>query len=84
MSGPRKYSSSLQWETANTINFYVRYIWPLYWGPTYANSYFICIITSLLSVAMCWAYRLHLAQLNKEAETIERVSGLQKGFRYFL
>ncbi|KAI9574615.1 MFS general substrate transporter [Boletus coccyginus] len=65
-------------------NVWASYIWPMYWGPTYVNSYFICIMTSLLSIAMCWVYRLHLTRLNKEAETKERISGLQKGFRYFI
>ncbi|KAF9226508.1 MFS general substrate transporter [Gyrodon lividus] len=72
----------------NTIatfgNILASYFWPSSWGPSYTNSYLICILTSLLSIAMCWVYRLHLARLNKQAEREEHISGLPKGFRYLL
>ncbi|KAI6119372.1 sugar transporter [Pisolithus croceorrhizus] len=58
------------------------YVWPAAWGPSYANSFLICILTAAVSVFMLWMYRLHLIDLNKEAETNERALGLPTGFRY--
>ncbi|KAG2029332.1 hypothetical protein BDR03DRAFT_1096280 [Suillus americanus] len=60
------------------------YIWPSSWGPSYVNSYLICILASVLCIAMCWVLREHLSHCNKAAEAEENVLGLPKGFRYLL
>ncbi|KAG2077464.1 MFS general substrate transporter [Suillus decipiens] len=62
----------------------VPYIWPSSWGPSYVNSYFICILTSVISIVMCWAFRRHLSRCNEAAEAEEHALGLPKGFRYLL
>ena len=59
-----------------------RYLWPASWGPTYAKSYFFCILAFSTAIAMLWVYRLHLTRLNEKAEKHERTFGLPKGFRY--
>ncbi|KAI6113705.1 MFS general substrate transporter [Pisolithus croceorrhizus] len=58
------------------------YVWPAAWGPSYVNSFLICILMAAVSVLMLWMYRLHLIDLNKEAEMNERALGLPTGFRY--
>jgi len=61
------------------------YIWPSSWGPTYVNSYAICVLTSVVCVGMCFAFRRHLLFLNMGAERREAQRGqIQKGFRYLL
>ncbi|KAG1754611.1 MFS general substrate transporter [Suillus lakei] len=60
------------------------YFWPSSWGPSYVKSYLICILTSVICIAMCWAFRQHLVRCNETAEAEERVLGLPKGFRYLL
>ncbi|KAI6119369.1 MFS general substrate transporter [Pisolithus croceorrhizus] len=71
---------------ANTLssisNIASPYVWPAAWGPSYVNSFLICILTGTISLFMLWVYRLHLINLNKEAETNERALGLPTGFRY--
>ncbi|PFH47256.1 hypothetical protein AMATHDRAFT_77287 [Amanita thiersii Skay4041] len=44
------------------------YVWPKEWGPTYRNSYIICIVASSLCLAMCWWFRRCLILLNSELE----------------
>ncbi|KAG1877946.1 major facilitator superfamily domain-containing protein, partial [Suillus subalutaceus] len=41
------------------------YFWPSSWGPSYVKSYLICILTSVICIAMCRAFRRHLARCNK-------------------
>ncbi|KAG1891166.1 MFS general substrate transporter [Suillus subluteus] len=65
-------------------NIGASYFWPSSWGPSYVKSYLICILTSVICIAMCWAFRQHLARCNKIAEAEERALGLPKGFRYLL
>lgn len=65
-------------------NIGASYFWPSSWGPSYIKSYLICILTSGICVAMCWAFRQHLARCNETAEAEERALGLPKGFRYLL
>ncbi|KAG1877312.1 major facilitator superfamily domain-containing protein [Suillus subluteus] len=60
------------------------YIWPSSWGPSYVNSYLICILASVACIAMCWVFREHLSRCNEAAEAEENVLGLPKGFRYLL
>jgi hypothetical protein len=60
------------------------YIWPSSWGPSYVNSYIICILASVVSIAMCWVFREHLSRCNRAAEVEENVLGLPEGFRYLL
>ncbi|KAF8913854.1 MFS general substrate transporter [Gymnopilus junonius] len=42
------------------------YVWPSAWGPTYQNSYGICIATCGTAIGMCWVFRQHLMRLNEE------------------
>ncbi|KAF5358605.1 hypothetical protein D9758_007697 [Tetrapyrgos nigripes] len=64
------------------------YVWDKSWGPTYVNSYAICIATSGLACVICLGFRWHLSKLNKKFEEEER--GTEKGameiqgFRYVL
>lgn len=61
------------------------YVWPTPWGPTYRNSYAICIATSGLTIVMLWIYRMHLVRLNKKLDKEEEEQGIKvKGFRYML
>jgi MFS family permease len=60
------------------------YFWPSSWGPSYVNSYLICILASVTSIAMCWVFRQHLSRCNEAAEAEEKVLGLPQGFRYLL
>ncbi|KAG1726535.1 MFS general substrate transporter [Suillus paluster] len=62
----------------------VPYFWPSSWGPSYVNSYLICILTSIMPIIMCWIFREHLSRCNEAAEAEERALGLSKGFRYLL
>ncbi|KAG1776637.1 MFS general substrate transporter [Suillus placidus] len=60
------------------------YFWPSSWGPSYVNSYLICIFASVVSIAMCWVFRVHLSRCNETAEAEEQVLGLPEGFRYLI
>jgi len=60
------------------------YIWPKTWGPSYKNSYAICIATNGLAIVMIVIYRAHLASLNKKEEEREQAEGRPKGYRYLL
>lgn len=44
------------------------YVWPKSWGPSYWNSYAICIGSGALCIVMSWIFRRHLVQLNREIE----------------
>ncbi|KAF9021124.1 sugar transporter [Hymenopellis radicata] len=66
------------------------YIWPKdKFGPTYRNSYAICIATSSLSIIMCFMFRLELQRQNKKLEEAEEAElgegeAAEPGFRYML
>jgi predicted MFS family arabinose efflux permease len=60
------------------------YFWPSSWGPSYVNSYLICILTSVVSIAMLWVFRRHLSRCNEAAEAEEKSLGLPRGSRYLL
>ncbi|KAI1786687.1 MFS general substrate transporter [Ganoderma leucocontextum] len=61
------------------------YVWPTEWGPTYRNSYAICISCAGCMIVMCYIFKLHLAHLNRELEREEAEKGIEeKGFRYLL
>lgn len=60
------------------------YAWPIKWGPTYAHSYAICILTNGLTIVMCWVFRRHLIKLNKREEDREKKEGREVGYRYLL
>lgn len=61
------------------------YVWPTMWGPTYRNSYAICIATSGTAIVMLWIYRMHLISLNKKFDREEEEKGVKrKGFRYII
>ncbi|KAG2358965.1 MFS general substrate transporter [Suillus spraguei] len=60
------------------------YFWPFSWGPSYVKSYMICILTSIMSIAMFWVLRMHLSRCNEAAEAEEKSLGLPKGLRHLL
>ncbi|KAH8118286.1 sugar transporter [Phellopilus nigrolimitatus] len=61
------------------------YIWPTAWGPSYRNSYAICIATNGLAIVMCYVFRSHLNRLNKKLDEEEEENGkTEKGFRYMV
>lgn len=59
-----------------------RYVWPSNWGPSYKNSYAICISTNGLCIIMCFVFKKHLESLNKKAAAKEQKEGRPEGFRY--
>jgi len=59
------------------------YVWPSGWGPTYRNSYAICIACAGCASVMCLVFRFHLASLNKRLEKQE-ANVKDRGFRYIL
>ncbi|KAI5124987.1 hypothetical protein M0805_007412 [Coniferiporia weirii] len=61
------------------------YVWPTMWGPSYRNSYAICIATNGLCIVMCFVFRQHLVRLNKKLDREEVERGqTEKGVRYLL
>lgn len=63
----------------------IRYVWPTMWGPSYRNSYAICISCQGLAIVMCWIFRQHLKKLNERLEREEAEKGqMRRGFRYLL
>ncbi|TDL18489.1 sugar transporter [Rickenella mellea] len=61
------------------------YVWPSMWGPSYRNSYAICISTNGLAIFMCYLFRQHLIRANKKLDKEEEERGQEKrGFRYLL
>ncbi|KAI0089164.1 MFS general substrate transporter [Irpex rosettiformis] len=58
------------------------YVWPSTWGPSYRNSYAICIATNGLTIVMCFIFKKHLEALNRREEVKENEDGLPQGFRY--
>ncbi|KAG2146784.1 MFS general substrate transporter [Suillus clintonianus] len=60
------------------------YVWPKSWGPSYWNSYAICIGSGALCIIMSWIFRRHLMRLNQEIETKKIEEGVSKDFTYLL
>ncbi|KAH9948350.1 MFS general substrate transporter [Amylocystis lapponica] len=61
------------------------YVWPSQWGPTYRNSYAICIATSGCAIVMGYILKLHLESLNRKLEKEEQEGGVkEKGFRFLV
>ncbi|KAI0347084.1 MFS general substrate transporter [Trametopsis cervina] len=61
------------------------YLWPIEWGPSYRNSFLVCIIATSGSILMCYLLRLRLKTLNKRIIREERERGARApGFRYLL
>ncbi|KAL1738089.1 major facilitator superfamily domain-containing protein, partial [Schizophyllum fasciatum] len=60
------------------------YVWPDPWGPSFRNSYGICIACAGLTILMALVYRFHLASLNKRIEAEEEESGQKTKFRFTL
>ncbi|KAI0268180.1 MFS general substrate transporter [Gloeopeniophorella convolvens] len=60
------------------------YVWQKFWGPTYLNSYAICISTNGLCIVMCLIFRRVLARQNQKLEEQEKATGRPKGFRYLI
>ena len=60
-----------------------RYVWPSVWGPTYRNSYAICISTAGCTIVMCYILKLHLTYLNSQLDREEAGTGAEESnFRY--
>ncbi|KAI9447954.1 MFS general substrate transporter [Lactarius indigo] len=60
------------------------YVWQKSWGPTYNQSYAICISTNGLCIVMCFIFRQVLAKQNEQMEQRESSAGQRKGYRYIL
>ncbi|KAG6898880.1 hypothetical protein C0995_007928 [Termitomyces sp. Mi166 len=61
------------------------YVWPSAWGPTYRNSYAICISTSGFAIILSTAFRQYLISLNEALDREEEEKGIKvKGIRYML
>ncbi|KAJ7368255.1 MFS general substrate transporter [Mycena albidolilacea] len=61
------------------------YVWPSNWGPTYRNSYAICIACSGTTIVLCLIFRQSLIHANRKLEEEEEAQGVKTpGFRYIL
>ena len=60
------------------------YVWPNPWGPSFRNSYGICIACAGLTILMAIIYRFHLASLNKRIDKEEEENGNKTKFRFTL
>ncbi|KAJ7047420.1 MFS general substrate transporter [Mycena alexandri] len=61
------------------------YVWPSNWGPTYRNSYAICIACSGTTIVMCLLFRWSLIIANRQLDKEEEEQGVKtKGYRYIL
>ncbi|THH31322.1 hypothetical protein EUX98_g2895 [Antrodiella citrinella] len=61
------------------------YVWPSTWGPTYRNSYAICISCAGFAIVLCYVMKLHLQSLNRQLDRVEEEKGVKiKGFRYLV
>ncbi|KAJ7129739.1 MFS general substrate transporter [Mycena epipterygia] len=61
------------------------YVWPSAWGPSYVNSYAICIACSGTTIVMCLLFRLSLISENRKLEKEEQEQGVKtRGYRYML
>ncbi|KAJ7095326.1 MFS general substrate transporter [Mycena belliarum] len=61
------------------------YVWPSPWGPTYVNSYAICIACSGTTIIMCLIFRRVLISDNRKLDKEEEEQGVKtRGFRYIL
>ncbi|KAG6919397.1 hypothetical protein DXG01_006280 [Tephrocybe rancida] len=59
------------------------YVWPKTWGPTYRNSYAICISCSGFAILLLWGFRQYLISLNKKLDREEEAKGIKvKGLRH--
>ncbi|KAK7061677.1 major facilitator superfamily domain-containing protein [Favolaschia claudopus] len=59
------------------------YVWPSAWGPTYRNSYAICIACAGVNIVMCLVFRQTLVGMNKKLEEEEAAKDVKTpGFRY--
>ena len=71
------------WDYLLTLKREILLVWPSNWGPSYRNSYAICISTNGLAILMCLIFRAHLASMNNKLAKEESEQG-KKGFRYLL
>ncbi|KAJ4482724.1 sugar transporter [Lentinula lateritia] len=61
------------------------YVFPTMWGPTYRNSYGICIACAGVGIIMCWVFKMSLTRLNEKMEREEKEKGItEEGFRYIV
>jgi len=67
---------------SNAGNIVGSYIWPTMWGPSYRNSFCICIGCAVVALAMCFVFRQHLKHLNRRFDEGEVDPALGKAFRY--
>jgi len=68
---------------SQTGNILGSYIWPIEWGPSYRNSFAICIAASSCSILICFLLKLRLQALNRRLAREESLQGATgRGFRY--
>ncbi|KAJ6515941.1 MFS general substrate transporter [Mycena sanguinolenta] len=61
------------------------YVWPSNWGPSYRNSYAICIACGSFNILLLFIFRQSLVQANRKLEAEEKAQGVKApGFRYVL
>ena len=55
---------------------------PVVWGPSYRNSFYICIACAMAALLMSFIFRQHLKSLNRRFDEGEVDPALGKAFRY--
>lgn len=60
------------------------YAFPKNWGPTYRNSYGICLSMFGVAIIMIFIQRQYLSKQNKVLEREEEIKGKKGGFRYLI
>lgn len=62
-----------------------RYVWQPVWGPTFRNSFVICIMAAASAISMSYILKLRLTAMNKKLrrEEVARGDTIQ-GFRYLI
>lgn len=58
------------------------YVWPSMWGPTYTNSYAICISTGGFSILLLAFMKVHLERKNKKMDALKDGDPRKKTWRY--
>lgn len=67
------------------LTFPRRYVWQPVWGPTFRNSFVICIMAAASAISMSYILKLRLTTMNKRLrrEEVARGDTIQ-GFRYLI
>ena len=58
------------------------YVWPKNWGPSYHNSYAICIATGGFSVLLLAVMKIHLERSNQKMDALAEGDVRKKTWRY--